>query len=311
MSLYVGPQPAGWTPKALVNAPNFQSSIEQNAFDKVDYGRMKIIEELPVGNIEGRRPADGGEQGGRGRGRDAEQGPRLPRLRGGPEGAPLRLGGHPHRRRDGRRRLQEAAEGADGRGRVHRHVRLGAGAARHSRGRRPTSQDRGSYADEEKEIHPHGLRGREAQGPGAPLVRVREHGGNLRLAWEKRSDDKTAYLYFDVQSWPAEGGPGRSATGTWGRSRSARASGWSTPARPTRSARARTPWFKSRFSKGRGLGYEFAGYLGELPYTEYGYVVEYKKYVYSIRIQLGGKDAEKIFSKDLKALKKAHQVRQS
>jgi hypothetical protein len=303
VSLYVGPQPAGWTPKALVNAPNFQSSIEQNAFDKVDYGRMKIIEELPVGNMKGAALQMVGskevEVGG-----ETQNKVRVFRvyavgLKGRRYVWEVILTG------DGMvddvfkkplKALMDGVEFIDTFVWARGPLAI-PGVASHS-------QDRGSYADEEKEFILMGFEAEKPKGLSHLSFESANTGGNLRLAWEKRSDDKTAYLYFDVQSWPQKEvrevrdwdvGKVKEREGQWLEHASS----------PSTVSKGKEPWFKSRFSKGRGLGYEFTGYLGELPYTEYGYVVEYKKYVYIIRIQLGGKDAEKIFSKDLKALKKS------
>ena len=301
--LFVGPITEGWTPKLQMNAPNFHASVEENVFDKVDYGRMKIVDELPVGNMSGaaiqmvgRKDVDvGGEQKSMARVFRAY-------------GVGLK----------GRRYVWEVILTGDGTvDDVYKpHLKkLMAGVEFIDTfvwARGPLAipgvpghdQDRGRFADEEKKITSMGFTAKKPKGMSQLSFESGHTGGSLRIAWEKRSEDKTAYLYFDVQSWPQKN---TRQVKDFDQSKIKEREGqWREHAgSPNTIKKGKTPYFKTSYGKGKGLGYEFTGYLGEMPYKEMGYVVEYKKYVYWIRYQLGGEKADKIFAKDLKVLKKA------
>ena len=124
----------------------------------------------------------------------------------------------------------------------------------------------------------------------------------LRLAWEKRSEEGQKYLYFDAQSWPfdvRQKDPETSKiAGREGQWREA-VEGAVTKAKGNDIS------FKSKWSKGKGFGYEFTGSFHGVPFVEKGWVVHYKKYMYWVRIQLGGDGAEAYFKSEIKKLKRA------
>jgi hypothetical protein len=58
------------------------------------------------------------------------------------------------------------------------------------------------------------------------------------------------------------------------------------------------------FKEGKGSTYEFRGSQGGTPYLERGWLVPYPKYVYWIRTQYGGPDAEATFAPAVQAMTK-------
>lgn len=303
--LFVGPQDAGWTPKALMNASNYHANIEENFYQdgKIDYGRMKIIDELPVGNM---------------------------------SGAALQIMGSIKAEVNGKEKnlvrvFRAYAVGLKGRRYVWNVILTGNGMV-DNEFKRPLKdlmagvefldtfvwargpvgipgipghdQDRGRFVDQEKEISSMGFKAKKPKGMAHLSFESAHTGGSLRIAWEKRSEDKTAYLYFDVQSWPKKST--RQVKDFEQVRVQERAGQWMEHTQSAKTVKkGKTPWFKANYGRGKGVGYEFTGYSGDTPFKEMGYVIEYKKHVYWVRYQLGGEKAEKIFSKDLKTLKKA------
>ena len=117
---------------------------------------------------------------------------------------------------------------------------------------------------------------------------------NLRYAGEMRSEDKQQYFYFDIHSFPLRGNE-RKMDEEIVKQREMQ---WKEVAHnPDTVKRGRSPGFKDKLGRGKGLGYEFRGFVDDVPYVERGYVVKYKKYMYWVRFQFGGEGAEKAFGK--------------
>lgn len=295
ISLQVYPQPAGWTPALVARSTQYTAEIEKQAFDKVDYGRLRVVEDMEIGNVRG-----GGFQ-----------------MVGWKDGLV--------------RYFQVYAIGLQGQAYEIQAVLTGDGSVDDDfkkdvremlksiefldttiwvrgpatiPGVRSFDRDRGKYAGEEKEFKLLGFEAVKPEEMASLEFNPGETGGGLRLAWEMRSDDKQSYLYFDVQSWGKDillknkdffEERIKEREGQW----------QADVTSPTTVTKGKEAFFKARYGKGKGLGYEFKGYLGQVPFVEQGFLVEYKKYVYWIRYQFGGEDAEKAFSKTLKELKKA------
>ena len=165
----------------------------------------------------------------------------------------------------------------------------------------PYDLERGTGVGKERPVRSMGFTAKKPK----PFASVEfATGANWRLAWEMRSEDKQKYLYFDVQTWSE-----RSLQGVrnFAEDRIKQREGeWKEGVDSAQTIKkGKTPYFKASFGKGKGLGYEFKGFLGEVPFIERGFVVKHKKYWYWFRYQIGGEDAEKIFKKEIKALRKA------
>lgn len=293
--LGVEPQREGWTPKGVAHTSQNHTGTEKNYFDKVDYGRMKIIDELPVGNHTGAAYQMVGTKDGQARFyRLYAVG-----LKGEAYIIQVILTGDRRVNDDFKAPLKKFLAGLE-----FIDTFVWARGPLAIPGIRDHDQDRGKYVDVEKEFTYMGFKAKKPKGMAHLPFKPGETGGGLRLAWEKRSEDKTAYLYFDVQSWPQRA---TRKTKDFDQERIKEREGkWIEHAgSPNTVKKGKTAWFKASYGRAKGLGYEFTGYLNETPYTEIGYVVAYKKYVYWIRYQLAGENADKIFAKDLKKLKKA------
>jgi len=139
--------------------------------------------------------------------------------------------------------------------------------------------------------------------PGLAEIHQGERG--LQLALETRSEDGQSYIYYSIwaeatarlqnekrepemiiddhaKSWLSTLGDG---------------------AKCSKSGKA--PFFRPGSYEGeKGLKYEFTATVDGVPYTEEGYVIDRKQTTYWVRIQLGGKDAEKALKSELKAIQK-------
>ncbi len=129
-----------------------------------------------------------------------------------------------------------------------------------------------------------------------------QHGTpNLRLAWEARSKDKQKYLYYDVQSFPYDPGmkdPEKQLV-------EQREGAWlQLVESPQTKGRGDEVSHKDRLGRAKGLGYEFTGTFAGNPFKEIGWAVRYKKYLYLVRIQLGGDKAEDEFKKEIRKLER-------
>jgi hypothetical protein len=164
------------------------------------------------------------------------------------------------------------------------------------------SEQRGKDFDKEKKITSIGFTATKPEGVSVIDFDPQHGTPNLRLAWETRSEDGQQYLYFDVQSYPTQPG----ARDPEGQLLSQREGTWRDAVDGAKIiSKGKTAGFKDKWSKAKGLGYEFTGTHRDKPYTERGWIVSYKKYTYWIRVQYGGEDAEKAFSKLFKKLKKS------
>ncbi len=164
----------------------------------------------------------------------------------------------------------------------------------------PFNQSRGTGEGKEEDVTSLGFTAKKPEDMSSLL----DPGGrgDLKVAWEVRSEDKQSYLYFDVASiayQPNMKDPEQSYIDQ-------RANTWKDAvASPEVNTKGKANSFKDKWGRGKGLGYEFTGTLRDAPFSERGYVVRYKQYIYVIRIQLGGKNAEHTFSSVLRDLKRA------
>lgn len=127
----------------------------------------------------------------------------------------------------------------------------------------------------------------------------------LRWAGEARSEDGSAYLYFDVSAWqlnisnvantdPEDIVDKRMEQWKAGGGENA-----------LLSKKGKPPFFKKgNFGKGKGLTYKFTGSLGDAPFVEEAWIVKYKGNLLRFRFQYGGVDAEKKLKKLIKTVKK-------
>lgn len=293
--LSVAPQGEGWTPEGCVKSPGVHANIEENVFDKVDYGRMKIVEELPVGDHTGAALQMVGTKDGRVRYfRLYAVG-----LKGERYVWEVLLEGDGSVDDDFKRPVKNLLDGVEFIDKTTwiRGPLAVPGVPSHDR-------ERGSDVGKAKDVQSMGFKVTKPEEMAIISFKPENTGGNLRLAWEMRTEDKQAYFYFDVQTWSERSlQRQRNPYEEMVRQREGQ---WKEHAgSPDTIAKGKTAWFKSKFGRGKGLGYEFTGYLDDAPFIEYGFIVKYKKYVYWIRFQFGGENAEKIFSKTFRALKKA------
>jgi hypothetical protein len=153
---------------------------------------------------------------------------------------------------------------------------------------------RGEGADEEKEYAGAGYVFKKPVG----LSHVEAHENvnqGLRWAGEGRSKDLQAYLYFEIRSFSLKVPYGQPMPREENFIEK-RAQQWKAGAGAdaTTSRHGRGPIMrKGSFAHERGLQYEFTGKLGDVPFVEHGYVVKHKQHMFWIKMQFGGKDAEK------------------
>ena len=297
--LNTGPQKPGWTPNGVVNHLGNQEQIEKNAFDKgtLQYARTKAQEDIDIGNHTGavllmvgakdkkvfffRLYAVG--------------------LMGRTYLWEVHLKGDRNAERDFLDHVEALLETVE-----FQTTKESIRGPLAIRGVPPSSSSdkRGSRQGEEAELKRSNF---EATKP-AEMYQLKfdgaETGGMLRLAWEMRTEDGESYLYYDLQTLVLSDlrkkkiKPEKIVKDREGLWRQVAES-------PSTIKKGKNPWYKASYAKGRGVGYEFKGYLGETPFLERGFVVTYKKHVYWVRYQFGGRDAESKFAPMLKKLKKA------
>lgn len=166
----------------------------------------------------------------------------------------------------------------------------------------PFNQPRGHSQGEAKEGTSVGFTWEKPAEMAALTWDAQGGGGNLRVAWELRSEDKQSYIYFDVMTFPFD----VNQKDPEQQYLDQRETLWRQGAESAQTVtKGKKNSWADKWGKGKGLGYEFKGYLQGVEFKERGYVVRLKKYIYFVRIQLGGKDPEKVFASTLKSLKKA------
>lgn len=139
--------------------------------------------------------------------------------------------------------------------------------------------------------------------PGLAELIVGERG--LQLALETRSEDGQCYIYYSV--WAEATARLKDEKREPEAIIDEHAKSWLSTlgdsAKASKSGKA--PYFRPGAYEGeKGLKYEFTATVDGVPYTEEGYIVDHKQTTYWVRIQLGGKNAEKVLKDELKAIKK-------
>ncbi|MHC5010434.1 MAG: hypothetical protein ACYTG6_05700 [Planctomycetota bacterium] len=293
--LHVRPLPPGYTPQRVVENQGLQESIAENVFEKVTHARTKIVKEIEVGNIQGAAL----------------------QLVGSREGAVVYFRLYAAMLKEERyhwecvlsggrevddvyktalRDLMKGVEFLDTTQAVRGPIGI-AGIPDHG-------SERGFGEGETKTITSVGFSIKKPPEMREINYTPGQVDPNLRLAWETRSEDGQAYLYFDVQTFDAQAL--QRANQSEEDLVKARAGQWMEAAQDaTTIAKGDEAWFRDRLGRGRGVGYEFRGTLQGAPFVERGYIVKYKKYVYWIRFQYGGEDAEEFFRKLIRTLSKA------
>ena len=127
----------------------------------------------------------------------------------------------------------------------------------------------------------------------------------LRWAGEGRTKDGKHYLYFDISHWPLDvQGPRKKPEEPIEKRMEQWTAGAGDEAKLSKKGKA--PFFKrGNFGKGKGLTYKFTGHLGKIPFTEEGWVVQYKQNLLRFRMQYTGTPDELKKNKELKAMIKA------
>jgi hypothetical protein len=287
---------AGFTPRLWVESPDSQDELAK-AFDRVDINKTKIVREIDIGNTSGvALQMAGAVKGGaigflrvylvmvRGKvyvfeanmqgTKDADDAFREPLK------ALLAAARFPN--------LQEPVRGP--------LAISGIGAL---------GKVRGFGAGEE----------REGTGPGYTTRKPKELSEinhdpqavptEFKFAWEWRSADEQHYFYFDLSSYKAADMQGSRVTEQ--DFVKTRESQWREHAGSSAvvTGKGKENWSKAEFARAKGIGYRFTGDLDGAPFVERGYIVRHKQSVYWVRLQFGGKDAEKALDKMAKAVEKA------
>ncbi len=289
---FVGKERPGFDANGLVQNSGLHNNLAEQMFDSVEFGRTKATTDHEIGNFTGGRLAMAG--------RKAENVRFFVLYVLGLKGRVYEC----HVRADGGRRafstfqndvkeLMAGIEFLD----TAEWITGPAGV----QGVPPFSIARGDSVDEERDYTSVGFTVVKPEGMASLAPSERKH-PNLRYAWEMRTEDKQKYFYFDIHSFPLRGNEGDMDEEIVKQ----RELQWKEIAQnPETVKRGRTPWFKDRLGRGKGLGYEFVGFIDDVPFLERGYVVKYKKYLYWVRFQFGGKGAEKQFSKLQKTIAKS------
>ncbi|MCA9314160.1 MAG: hypothetical protein H6806_06705 [Planctomycetes bacterium] len=139
--------------------------------------------------------------------------------------------------------------------------------------------------------------------PGLAELLVGERG--LQLALETRSEDGQCYIYYSV--WAEATARLQNEKREPEAIIDDHAKSWLSTLGDTAKASksGKSPYFRGGSYEGeKGLKYEFTATVDGVPYTEEGYVIDHKQTTYWVRIQLGGKNAEKVLKDELKAIKK-------
>ncbi len=293
--LIVEPLKPGWEPTPAVKSPGNQTNLEKNFFDRVEYGRTDTVEDLPIGNITGAGLQMVGMK---------DEHVRYFRWYcASLEGRVVRVADLHRRRPQRRQRLQGPPQGAHEGHRVPWTRSSGSAAPSGSSACRPTTSSGDTTRGRKRKSR------RWASRPRSPRRCSISPSSRRRraetCAWRGKCEPRTRSRTSTSTSSP---GPRR----VFGRQRTfaedrikQREGQWKDQANsPQTIKKGKEPFFKASFNGGKGLGYEFTGYLDDAPFVEEGYVVEYKKHVFWVRFQYGGVDAEKTFKKMVKAIKK-------
>jgi hypothetical protein len=296
--LSVAPLPEGWTPENVVNNPGNHDSVNQSFFHgKADAGRTKIDPDVMIGNVSGGRFLMAGPRGERTTGffllycvaLKAERYVWDVQIEGGGDAMDAF--------KDCLQALMKGVHFVDTTEPVRGPMGVNAVAA--------ATTARGIDVGKETEVN--NAPGLKAKKPKdlAEVVYQPEADPGLRFAWETRSADGQAYLYFDVHRYTAKelADQKRSIESIV----TDRETDWKTASKgdSVTVAKGKEPHYKDTFGAGKGVGYRFRGNLGDIPYVEQGWVVEAKQAVFWIRVQFGGKDAEKTMDPVFKGIKKA------
>lgn len=295
VTLFVGSLEPGVTAEVLVNNPGIQSQISQAMFDgKHDVSKTKVDAERKVGNHTGASVMMAGAQ-------DKVvtyfiiifvtlKNTRYEwqvRLDGGKEVLQTwgkALGA-----------LIDGIEFPDTKEAVRGPVAVDAV--------RSHNTQRGHSGDKELDAPAGGMQARKPKGLFAVPF---ESGADpaQRFAWEGRSSDGQAYLYFDVHSWKLNQLNQKNTTPE--EVIATRESQWKTSAGDdaVTVTKGKSPGAKANFNGADGLGYRFTGSLAGHPFVEQGWVVSSKNNLFWLRVQYGGAAAEKAMEPLFKAIKK-------
>jgi hypothetical protein len=293
--LVAGPRRPGATPEALVNASNVQEDFIQQIFKgKVDGGKTKVDPSRKVGNFTGASFTLAGGEGKLIRYfifvtvmlRERQYEWRVV-LEGGRD--VLSAWGKPLGALFDAVEFPNTVEPVSG--------PLGVAGI----GATPSSQ--GHSVDKEVE---QAIPGGSAKKPKG-VASVPWEGGDSaqRLAWEARSADGMAYLFFDVRGWNlSEQAVARRKLEEWVSDREGE---WRTASgsEAVTVTKGKEAWFDGSWGAAKGVAYRFTGSgAGGHPFVEQGWVVKTKGSVMFLRAQFGGENAEKLMDAAWKAIKK-------
>ena len=164
---------------------------------------------------------------------------------------------------------------------------------------------RGESTDKESEITVPGLTATKPKGVSSVIGSQRGNADPaLRLAWETRSTDGMAYLFFDVRTYDAQALQ-RDKTEPQDLVK-ARETQWKTGGGDdaVTVSKGKDAWFDTNFAGAKGVGYRFTGSQSGHPFVEMGWVLKAKNNVVFLRAQFGGANAEKTLDGVFKAIKK-------
>jgi|GEM_PF-4102270 len=295
VSLIVGPRQAGAAPDLLVNASNVQEQFIETVFNgKIDAGRTKVDPSRKVGNHTGASFMLAGGEG------------KLVRhfvlvivmlrerqyewhvlMEGGKD--VLSVWGKPLTALFDAVQFPNTVEPVSGPIKVP-----GIGAL-------PSARGHSGDKETEKPI-PGGL----AKKPKG-VTDVPWEGGDpaQRIAWEARSPDGLAYLFFDIRGWSlSDRAVAQRGLEEWVKERE---SEWRTGAGSdaVTVTKGKEAWSDGAWGGAKGLTYRFTGAgAGDHPFVEQGWVVRGKGSVIVLRAQFGGANAEKTMDAAWKAIKK-------
>ena len=283
----------GFDPNMFVQATGLHNNIAENLFDSVEFGRTKASTDHEIGNYTGGRLAMAGRKDNMVRYflvyAVSLKGMRYQweiRADGGREAFKIF--------QDDVKKLMKGLEFLDTAEWITGPAAI--------MGVPPFNMARGDHADKERKYTSVGFTVEKPEGlASVEIVKERKH-PNHRYAWEMRSEDKSKYFFFDVHSFPLRGGQGDPQPEQIVKERELQ---WKEVAQnPDTVKKGKTPWFKAKLGRGKGVGYEFRGYVNDETFVEKGFVVKYKKYLYWFRFQFGGDGAEAEFKKLQKTVSK-------
>lgn len=152
---------------------------------------------------------------------------------------------------------------------------------------RPQAKDR----SEETQVKGDGFKATKPAAMNSVPVNRGQSGASLRFAWEARSEDQRAYLYFDLRSVTTK--EVRHVKDYPRRQMGLRADHWKEKvADAALTPRGGDMTFKTKWGRTRCQGYEFRGTVNHEPFTELGYFFKKKKHWFWMRVQYGGQDAQ-------------------